>query len=42
MRTDRQKERQTDMTELMFAFRSFANAPKTEGAETKKKELGKG
>jgi hypothetical protein len=26
--TDRQKERQTDMTKLLAAFRSFANDPK--------------
>jgi hypothetical protein len=27
-RTDGRMERQTDMTKLIFAFRSFANAPK--------------
>jgi hypothetical protein len=27
-RTDRQVERQTDMTKLTVAFRNFANAPK--------------
>ena len=26
--TDRQTDRQTDMTELIVAFRNFANAPK--------------
>jgi hypothetical protein len=28
-RTDRQKDRQTDMTKLIATFRNFANAPQT-------------
>jgi hypothetical protein len=27
--TDRQTDRETDMTKLIFAFRNFSNAPKT-------------